>query len=78
MSSSIWSRSTPEAVKTSPGSWRTLRITLVILQLFVGVEEISGRLEMIRQPTNPFGVTAELIASTPFDTYACPGSWSRS
>lgn len=73
MSTSIWSRNTPDAVQTRPGSWRTLRITLVTLQLFVGVGGISGGLEMIRHPLNPFGVTPELIAGTPFDTYTWPG-----
>jgi hypothetical protein len=74
MSTSIWSGNTPEAeVQTREGSLRTPRIALVILQLFVGVGGIAGGLEMIRHPLNPFGVTPELIAGTPFDTFTWPG-----
>jgi len=46
---------------------------LVILQIFVGLGGIFGGLEMIRHPRNAFGVTPELVAGSPFDTFTWPG-----
>lgn len=49
------------------------RVVMVILLLFVGVGGIFGGLEMIRHPLDPLGMTPELIAGSPFDTYTWPG-----
>jgi len=73
MSTSIWPRQTEGAVQARPRRWQASRITLVILQLFVGAGGIFGGWEMIRHPLNAFGVTPELIAGSPFDTYTRPG-----
>lgn len=66
------SRRSQSAVQTRVGSSLVLRVTLVILELFVGIGGIFGGLEMIRDPLNPLGMTTELIAGSPFDTYT---SW---
>lgn len=63
------SRRSQSAVQTRVGSSLVLRVTLVILELFVGIGGIFGGLEMIRDPLNPLGMTTELIAGSPFDTY---------
>ncbi|HEY8821507.1 MAG TPA: hypothetical protein VIM49_06115 [Dermatophilaceae bacterium] len=70
MSTSIWPRRTPEAVQSRPGS---RHVSLVILDLFVGLGGIYGGLEMIRHPLSAFGVTTDLIAGSPFDTFTWPG-----
>jgi len=46
---------------------------LVILELFVGLGGVFGGLEMVRHPRNAFGVTTQLIAGSPFDTFTWPG-----
>jgi hypothetical protein len=70
MSTSIWPRRTPAEVQSLP---RSSRVPLVILELFVGLGGIFGGLEMIRHPLNAFGVTRDLIAGSPFDTFTRPG-----
>jgi len=70
MSTSIWQRHTREAVQSRLAGWR---VSLVILQLVVGLGGIYGGVEMIRHPLNAFGVTAGLIAGSPFDTFTWPG-----
>lgn len=69
MSTSFLPRRSQSAVQTRVGSSLVLRVTLVILELFVGIGGIFGGLEMIRDPLNPLGMTTELIAGSPFDTY---------
>ena len=73
MSTSFLPRRSQNAIQTSVGSPLALRVTLVILELFVGIGGIFGGLEMIRDPLNPLGMTTELIAGSPFDTYTWPG-----
>ena len=73
MSTSFLPRRSQSAVQTRTGSLLAMRVTLVILQLFVGIGGIFGGLEMIRDPLNPLGMTTELIAGSPFDTYTWPG-----
>lgn len=70
MSTSIRPRSTPAEVQSRQ---RSSRAPLVILELFVGLGGIFGGLEMIRHPLNAFGVTTDLIAGSPFDTFTWPG-----
>jgi hypothetical protein len=70
MSTSIWPRRTPAEVQSRQ---RSSRVPLVILELFVGLGGIFGGLEMIRHPLNAFGVTTDLIAGSPFDTFTWPG-----
>ena len=73
MSTSFLPRRSQSAVQTRTESLLVMRVTLVILQLFVGIGGIFGGLEMIRDPLNPLGMTTELIAGSPFDTYTWPG-----
>lgn len=73
MSTSFLPRRSPSAVQTRAGSAPALRVTVVVLELFVGIGGIFGGLEMIRHPLNPMGMTPELIAGSPFDTYTWPG-----
>ena len=73
MSTSFLPRHGQSAVQTRTGSLVAMRLTLVILQLFVGIGGIFGGVEMIRDPLNPLGMTRELIAGSPFDTYTWPG-----
>ena len=73
MSTSFLPRRSQSAVQTRTGSLVAMRVTLVILQLFVGIGGIFGGVEMIRDPLNPLGMTTELIAGSPFDTYTWPG-----
>ena len=73
MSTSFLPRRSQSAVQTRTGSLLAMRVTLVILQLFVGIGGIFGGLEMIRDPLNPLGMTTELIAGSSFDTYTWPG-----
>lgn len=73
MSTSFLPRHGQGAVQTRTGSLVPMRFTLVILQLFVGIGGIFGGVEMIRDPLNPLGMTTELIAGSPFDTYTWPG-----
>ena len=70
MSMSIWPRRASEAVRGGPGS---RQVSLVIFELFVGLGGIYGGLEMIRHPRSAFGVTTDLIAGSPFDTFTWPG-----
>jgi len=70
MSTSIWPRRAPEAVQSRPEG---RQVSLVILQLLVGLGGIYGGLEMIRHPRSAFGVTTDLIAGSPFDTFTWPG-----
>jgi len=60
-------------VQIRPGTFKVLRSTLVGLLLFVGIGAVFGGLEMIRDPLNPLGMTPNLIAGSPFDTYTWPG-----
>jgi len=46
-----------------------LRVTVVVLELFVGIGGIFGGLERIRHPLDPLGMSTELIAGSPFDTW---------
>lgn len=73
MSTSIRPRRTAQTLQTRPRRWQTWRVTLVILELFVGLGGVFGGLEMVRHPLNAFGVTTELIAGSPFDTFTWPG-----
>ena len=73
MSTSFLPRRSQSAVQPRTGSLLAMRVTLVILQLFVGIGGIFGGVEMIRDPLNPLGMTTELIAGSPFDTYTWPG-----
>lgn len=73
MSTSFLPRRSQSAVQTRSGSVLAMRVALVILQLFVGIGGIFGGVEMIRDPLNPLGMTTELIAGSPFDTYTWPG-----
>ena len=57
MSTSFLPRRSQSAVQTSGESPMVLRVTLVILELFVGIGGIFGGLEMIRDPLNPLGMT---------------------
>ena len=70
MSTSIRPRRTSAEVQSRQ---RSSRVALVILELFVGLGGIFGGLEMIRHPLNAFGVTTDLIAGSPFDTFTWPG-----
>jgi hypothetical protein len=73
MSTSFVPRRSRNAVQVREGSSLGLRVTVVILELFVGIGGIFGGLEMIRHPLNPLGMTTKLIAGSPFDTYTWPG-----
>src|SRR5665811_23952 len=73
MSASFVPRHSRNAVQVREGSSLGLRVTVVILQLFVGIGGIFGGLEMIRHPLNPLGMTTKLIAGSPFDTFTWPG-----
>ena len=92
MSTSFLPRRSQSAVQTRTGSLVATRVTLVILQLFVGIGGIFGGVEMIRDPLNLARHDTELIAGSPFDTvHLCPaapgslpgvtplrvGGWSR-
>ena len=70
MSTSIRQRHTRKAVQSRPAGWQ---VSLVILELVVGLGGIYGGVEMIRHPLNAFGVKAGLIAGSPFDTFTWPG-----
>ncbi|MEP7018926.1 MAG: hypothetical protein ABI899_13010 [Actinomycetota bacterium] len=70
MSTSIRPGRTPAEVQSRP---RSSHVPLAILELFVGLGGIFGGLEMIRHPLNAFGVTTDLIAGSPFDTFTWPG-----
>jgi hypothetical protein len=73
MSISLRPRRGPRVVETRAGSPLAVRVTVVILELFVGIGGVFGGLEMIRHPLNPLGMSTELIAGSPFDTYTWPG-----
>lgn len=72
MSNSLRARSR-SAVPGRPQSHLAARVTVVALELFVGIGGIFGGLQMIRHPLNPLGMSTELIAGSPFDTYTWPG-----
>jgi hypothetical protein len=71
MSTSIWPHRSSAEVRSQP---RSPQVPLVVLELFVGLGGIFGGLEMIRHPLNAFGVTTDLIAGSPFDTFTWPGA----
>lgn len=73
MSTSFLSRRPTSAAQTRRGNSLALRLTAVILELFVGIGGIFGGVEMIRHPLNPLGMTTALIEGSPFDTYTWPG-----
>lgn len=73
MSTSLWPRRSPSAVRDRAGGPVALRVPVVVLELFVGIGGIFGGLEMIRHPLDSLGMSTELIAGSPFDTYTWPG-----
>lgn len=70
MSTSLWPRRSPSAVsRTEQGvPWRC-GSPWWSWELFVGIGKIFGGLEMIRHPLDPLGMSTELIAGSPFDTW---------
>lgn len=73
MSTSFLPRHSQGAAQTRAGGHLASRVTMVVLELFVGIGGIFGGLAMIRDPLNPIGMTTDQISGSPFDTYTWPG-----
>lgn len=51
----------------------SLRVSLVAMEVFVGLGAVFGGVEMVQHPLSPMGMTTELIDGSPFNTYTWPG-----
>lgn len=49
------------------------RIVLAILHLIVALFAFLGGWAAISQPTGPFGISTDMLAYSPFDTFLIPG-----
>ncbi len=52
---------------------RGLSWTVVAIEMVVAVNAIWAGITMLANPLTPLGVTPDLIAGSPFDTYTWPG-----
>jgi hypothetical protein len=63
----------PSASATARSSRRGFMWTVVGIELVVAVNAIWAGIAMLVHPLNPLGITPDLIAGSPFDTYTWPG-----
>jgi hypothetical protein len=56
----------------APACWPE-RILLAVLALFVGVGGVFGGVQMLADPVHPMGMSPQMIAGSPYDSYTQPG-----
>lgn len=49
------------------------RIALAALAIFVAVGGVLGGVQMVADPVHPMGLSPQMIAATPYDSYTQPG-----
>lgn len=62
-------RTEPASASDSPG----LRLTLVALLGLVGLGGVYGGVQMLAHPYGPMGMSTQMMARTPFDSFVVPG-----
>ena len=62
-----------DPVPTHTLASRGLRLTLVALLAFVGLGGIFGGVQMLADPYGPMGMSTQMMARTPFDSFVVPG-----
>jgi hypothetical protein len=50
-----------------------LKVSLSVLHLFVAIFAFLGGWAAISQPMNPFGISTDMLANSPFETFLIPG-----
>ena len=58
--------------RQAPACWPE-RIALAALALFVGLGGMFGGVQMLRDPVHPMGLSPQMIAGSPYDSYTQPG-----
>jgi hypothetical protein len=58
--------------RQAPACWPE-RIVLAALALFVGVGGMFGGVQMLADPVHPMGMSPQMIAGSPYDSYTQPG-----
>jgi hypothetical protein len=56
----------------APACWPE-RIVLAALAVFVGVGGVFGGVQMLADPVHPMGMSPQMIAGSPYDSYTLPG-----
>ncbi len=52
---------------------KKIRVSLIVLQGFVGIGALAGGMAAITNPNNPMGVTVEALENSPFSNFLIPG-----
>jgi len=63
---------TASETRQAPACWPE-RIALAALALFVGVGGMFGGVQMLGDPVHPMGLSPQMIANSPYDSYTQPG-----
>jgi hypothetical protein len=58
--------------RRAPACWPE-RVVLAALALFVGVGGMFGGVQMLADPVHPMGMSPQMIAGSPYDSYTQPG-----
>lgn len=56
----------------APACWPE-RVVLAALALFVGVGGVFGGVQVLADPVHPMGLSPQMIAGSPYDSYTQPG-----